>query len=430
MKVVEVRPGSPAERIGLCAGDLLIRVNGEEIRDSIDYRFCIADESVELLIERSGRSRTIPVRKMPDEDLGIALEEMKVRTCRNRCVFCFVDQLPPGMRRTLYVKDDDYRLSFLHGAYVTLTSLEEEDLRRIIRQRLSPFYISVHTTSPELRCRMMGGDGAGEILERIRFLAENDIELHGQVVVCPGWNDGEELDRTVETLSAFFPQMRSLALVPVGLTRYRTGLPRVMPVDRSRAKRYVSRSRDWGRGFLRSLGEPFVYLADEMYLLAGDEIPQAPHYAEFPQIENGVGMARAFMDGFREERHRLPERVTPDLRLSLVTGTLAAPILNPMVRILNGIPGLSADLIPVSNAFFGERITTSGLLTGRDIVRALRERTVGEVLLLPPNCMNSDGVLLDDMSPEEIGEAVGARTVVSSYELADTVCGILRPEAK
>jgi len=329
------------------------------------------------------------------------------------------------MRRALYLKDDDYRLSFLHGAYVTLVALEENDLRRITRQRLSPLYISIHTTNPVLRCRMMGNERAGDLLETIRFLAEHDIELHGQIVVCPGWNDDMELDRTVETLSAFFPQVRSLALVPVGRTRYRTGRPRIAGVDRGRATEYVSRAEDWQRGFQRRFGEPFVYLADELYLLAGGEIPQVERYAGFPQIENGVGMARAFLDDFREGRRRLPARVAPEVRISLVTGTLAEPIVAPMVRILAEIPGLSADLISVPNTFFGICITTSGLLTGRDIVRTLNNRAAGDVVLLPPNCINAQGVLLDDMTPEEIGEAVEARTVVASYDLVDSVCEVL-----
>ena len=425
MRVIGVDPGSLADRSGLHIGDVLRAINGEPIGDPIDYRFHTADEVLELLVERAGRLKTITLRRALDEDIGIALEDMRIRVCPNRCIFCFVDQLPPGMRPTLYLKDDDYRLSFLHGAYVTLAGLEAAELHRIVRQKLSPLYISIHTTSPELRCRMMGNGEAGDVLESIRFLTDNGIELHGQVVLCPEWNDGTELDRTVEALRALFPQMRSLALVPVGLTRYRVHLPQLRGVDRGRARAYVSRVQNWQSEYRRSLGEPFVYLADELYLLAGAEIPSDEHYAEFPQIENGVGMARMFLDRFRKAEHRLPERVAPDVRVSLVTGVLARPLIAPMARVLSKIPGLSADVISVPNAFFGAHITTSGLLTGRDIVQILSTHRVGEAALLPPNCVNADGVLLDDMTPEEIGSRIGVRTTVASYDLVESVCEVL-----
>ena len=426
--MVQVARGSLAERLGMISGDCVVSINGARIRDEIDYRFHASDALLRIRLRRNGQSLMLEAEKEPDEDLGLVFKPLQLRRCRNHCIFCFAHQLPKRMRRRLYFKDDDYRLSFLKGAYVTLTNLSEEDLSRIIRQRLHPLYISVHATEPDLRGRMLGKDQDFDVLVPISRLAEAGMEMHTQVVLCPGINDGHHLERTVRDLSRFFPQVRSVAVVPVGLTRYRDHLTALIPVDAGKARMYLAIAERWQRAFERTLGTPFVYLSDEFYLLAGEDPPPYEHYAEFPQIENGVGMVRSFLDEYDLNKSKLPRRISPERRIVLVTGKLAARFMGDMVRDLNEIEGLTADLISVENRFFGERITVSGLLTGRDIGRALGYDSPWDAAFLPPNCLNDEGVFLDDVKVEEIESDLRGKVLVSDYNMVSSIRAFLSGE--
>lgn len=422
----QIEPGGLGEIAGFLPGDRILRVNGEEVADLLDFQVHTADRELELEVERDGEGYVVELVREPGESFGLVFEEMDLRRCRNRCVFCFIHQMPPGLRSTLYFEDDDYRLSFLHGAYVTLTNVKEEELERIVAQRLSPQYISVHATDPGLRLTMLGRKRpAGNILERIARLAQGGIEMHTQVVLCPGWNDGAQLERTVRELSAFHPAVRSVALVPVGLTRHRGNLPELQPVTPELAREYLGQAETWGREFQGSLGERFVYAADELFLLQGEEPPPARYYDAFPQIENGIGMVRTFLDRWAAGRSSLPDEAPRPLRLGLVTGHLAAGFLRPIAVDLNGIRGLTAEVIEVVNEVFGHGITVSGLLTGQDILKRLQEGPGWDLVLLPPNCVNGGGLTLDDFTVPGLAEASGATLAVGDYDLAVCIAGCL-----
>ncbi len=428
MKVIAVQTGSPAQESGIRVGDALERINGHPARDVLDVWFWMEDEGATLELRRDGEVFEARIEEAEDRDFGLEFEEMAIRRCGNRCVFCFVDQLPSGMRPALYVKDEDVRLSFLHGSYVTLADVSGEEIDRIVEQRLSPIYISVHATDSQVRGRLLGRRGDGDVLATMRRLSEAGIWMHTQIVLCPGINDGLELDRTVRDLSAFFPQVRSIAVVPVGLTRHREGLTPLKPVGRSEARRCIEQVAGWQERFLDRFGERLVVAADECYLTAGLEIPVAEDYEDFPQIENGVGMVRQFLDAFEAGEERLPERLKERLTLTLVTGTSAEGFLRRMVERLEQVYGLSVRVVAVINRFFGASITVSGLLTGQDILAALERETVGDAVLLPPNCINDDGLLLDDQTPKEMAEILGVPVQVGSYDLVESVLNLMSNE--
>ena len=349
-----------------------------------------------------------------EADPGIAFEPMHFGCCGNHCIFCFIDQNPRGLRKTLYFKDEDYRLSFLHGNYVTLTRTGRADLARIAAQRLSPLYISVHAADPAVRTKMLGLSSDDHLMDKIRFLADSRIELHAQIVLCPGINDGRVLAETHDALRAFYPQMKSLAVVPVGLTRHRKGLPDLRAVDAGTARQVIGGIHALQERNIKELGGSFVFLADEFYLLAGAPLPPAARYGEFWQIENGVGMTRAFLDDFEREAADLPKRLKRRKKIVIVTGALAAPVLEGrVIPRLRQIGGLEADLALVENRFYGTSVTVSGLLTGQDIARALAGRTAGATVLLPANCLNTDGLFLDDWTPERLSAGLGCRVVVA-----------------
>ena len=349
---------------------------------------------------------------------------IKTRLCSNDCIFCFIDQLPAGLRPSLYFKDEDYRLSFLHGAYITLTGIAKDELDRIRKQRLSPLYVSVHTTDPDLRRKMMRSKDAGELMERIEYLAQAHIELHTQVVLCPGINDGPHLERTIKDLSTYHPHVRSVALVPVGLTRHRHGLSSLAGVGPAYAKKLIQNLQPWQENFRRMLGETFLCVADEFYLLAGIDIPHRTWYDDFPQIENGVGMVRQFLDAFSQRKSELPAKADTPLEITVVTGTLANTFLRRLVPTALGIGKVRLEIVPVKNRFFGESVTVSGLLTGEDIVTTLRDRDGGEVVMLPPNCINEDGFLLDDSTIEDIAGETEQRVVVGTYDLVASLLAL------
>ena len=420
-----IEPDSLGQRSGFAVGDAIVAVNGQEVRDLIDFQVHSSERDLSVEVERDRELYEVELTRANGESFGLSFEEMKLRSCNNKCVFCFIHQMPKGMRRSLYFEDDDYRLSFLHGSYVTLTNIKESDIDRIIEQGLSPQYISVHATDPDLRQQLLGRKLPVPILDRIAKLAANGIEMHAQIVVCPGLNDGQHLQRTVDDLGTFYPAVRSVALVPVGLTKFRDNLPRLKPVTVDAAAEYVGQAESWGEAFERTVGERFVYAADELFLLLDQLPPVADYYDAFPQLENGIGMLRSFLDDWERQSDSLPRAIAAPLHLGLVSGRLGEKFMPSIVDQLNRIEGLKADLIAVENKFFGGGITVSGLLTGTDILAAL-EGGDWDVVCLPPNCVNGEGLTLDEMTVPDIERRANRLLTVGTYDLAETIRALIR----
>jgi len=415
LTVALVKPGSIAEEIGIGQGDRLIAVNGMPVRDLIDYRFLEADENVTLDLQKAdGEEWVLELEKDYDQDLGLEFEGDgfgRTIRCSNHCIFCFVDQMPPDLRKTLYVKDDDYRLSFWSGNFITLTNITRKEMQRIVSMRLSPLYISVHSTNPELRRHMLGNKKAGLIMEQLQELAAAGIEMHTQVVACPGINDGRELARTVEDLSGLWPEVRSLAVVPVGLTRFRQSCYPLRGYTRAEARRLLRWLQARQEEFMSTMGNPFVFASDEFYLLSGEEIPPVERYAGFPQLENGVGLTRLFLEEWEKARVRL-FRKRIEKNISLVTGVLGEQLLKPMVAALNRVEGLQAILKVVRNSFFGETTTVAGLITGTDLLSQVLSSETGDLLVLPAVSLKKDEpVFLDGISLPELSRRLNVPVV-------------------
>jgi putative radical SAM enzyme (TIGR03279 family) len=420
--VEAVLAGGIGESVGILPGDVIERINSHPVSDPIDYRFHIGEEEVEVHLRRDDEVLILDIEKDSDDDLGITLGDMPILKCNNKCVFCFLHQMPKGLRKTLYYQDDDYRLSFLHGAYVTLTNLSEEEFQRVIDQRLSPMYISVHATDPALRGELLGRSEAVEVMDRIAFLAEHNIQMHAQVVLCPGMNDGEHLKRTVFDLAAQYPHVESVGVVPLGLTRFRKNLPDLSPVTPQVARTCLDQVSEWQSLFKTRLGVNFVYLGDEFYLQSKCDLPLQSHYDGFPLVENGVGMVRRFIDFFEAGYADLKDLKFEPVKVALVTSVLGNAFVGPMSDRLNEVPWLTALPVEVQNTFFGSGITVSGLLTGADILKALKDvpEGLGNVLL-PPNCVSHHGLFLDDMTPEELSKTLGCNVFVGTYNLIESI---------
>ena len=405
--IKSIEPGSIVEEMELVPGDELLTVNGEEIEDIFDYQFQIKDTYVELGIRRTdGEEWILEIDKEYDEDLGIVFENSlmdEYRSCRNHCVFCFIDQMPPGMRPTLYFKDDDSRLSFLQGNYVTLTNMSDRDIERIIRYRLEPINISFQTTNPELRCRMLHNRFAGEALNKVKKLFDAGIEMNGQIVLCKGLNDGEELERSISDLTAYLPHLKSVSVVPVGLSRYREGLYPLEPFTREDAKEVLRVIHRWQKKLYETWGLHVIHASDEWYLLAEEELPEEETYDGYLQLENGVGMLRLLREEVKQELENR-EGDQRELHLSLATGKLAAPTLEMLIgKIREKYPKLDVKIWPIRNDFFGESITVSGLITGQDLIAQLEGKPLGDKLLLPCNMLREgENVFLDDVTVEEV----------------------------
>ena len=435
--IQETEPGSIAEELGLEPGDAILEINGQPIEDVFDYRLMCQEEYLELLVRGAdGDEAIFEVEKDDDEDLGIVFENGLMddyRSCRNKCMFCFIDQMPPGMRETLYFKDDDSRLSFLQGNYVTLTNMSESDLNRIIRYRMEPINISVHTMNPELRCRMLHNRFAGDALKKIDTLYEAGIEMNGQIVLCPGINDGEELDATIRALSCYLPVMQSLSVVPVGLTRYREGLYPLQPVSKECAAQTIDIIEKWQQKIYKKLGFHFVHASDEFYILAERELPEEERYDGYLQLDNGVGSVRLLCDEFTQALAE-EEGSTETREISLATGRLAAPYLERLIRQMNEkFPHVRVHLYPIRNVFFGEEITVVGLITGQDLTAQLKEQTLGEELLISVHMLRSgENVFLDDITTDDVCEQlrVPLRVVKpGGQELLDALLGRTPDEA-
>ena len=430
-KISRIEPGSIADELGIEPGDLLLTVNDSVIEDVFDYHFLIHDEELVLLIEKpDGEEWELEIEKDYDEDLGMEFEQGlmdEYRSCRNKCMFCFIDQMPEGMRETLYFKDDDSRLSFLQGNYVTLTNMSEHDIDRIIRYHLEPINISFHTTNPELRCKMLHNRFAGEALKKVDRLYEAGIEMNGQIVLCKGINDGEELERSIRDMSRYLPYLRSVSVVPVGLTRYREGLYPLKSFTKEEAKGVLEIIHRWQKKLFEEHGIHFIHAGDEWYLLAEEEIPEEERYDGYLQLENGVGMIRLLREECKEAFQALPGD-EKSRRVSMATGLLAYPELCRIADMLKEkYPGTKVQIYPIRNDFFGEKITVSGLITGGDLIRQLKGKDLGERLLLPCNMFRSEeDVFLDDVTLAEVEEALQVRADIvksSGQDLIDAILG-------
>ena len=428
-----VEEGGIAEEMGIEPGDRLLEINGETVEDIFDYQYMIEEEYVEVLIAKpSGEEWLLEIDKDYEEDLGVTFDNGLMddyRSCTNKCIFCFIDQMPKGMRETLYFKDDDSRLSFLQGNYVTLTNMSEKDVDRIIKYHLSPINISFQTTNPELRCRMLHNRFAGESLKKVDRFYEAGIQMNGQIVLCKGFNDGEELERSIRDLTKYLPHLQSVSVVPVGLSRFREGLEPLEPFTREDARRVLEQIHRWQEKLYPEYGLHFVHASDEWYILAGEELPREESYDGYLQLENGVGMIRLMLEEFEDALARLEEPHALENRIlkgtySSVTGQIAYPYIRRMAdRLMERFPEVKIQVFPIRNDFFGERITVTGLLTGQDIIAQLKGRDLGETLYLPENILRSgERVLLDDITVEDLAGALQVKTDIvksSGYDFVD-----------
>jgi putative radical SAM enzyme (TIGR03279 family) len=411
--IESVSPGSTAEELGAESGDILVAVNGHLLRDVIDYSYHTSSDQ-ELLLEIAkpdGEIWELEIERQPGEPLGLYFHPPKPTHCKNNCLFCFVHQLPKGLRKPLYVKDEDYRLSFLNGNYVTLANLRQSELARITGQRLSPLYISVHATNPDLREKLLGRNGIPPIMEQLQRLADARIAMHTQVVLCPGINDGAELERTVTDLAQLYPAVQSLAIVPLGLTQHRHQLPQLQPVDQRYARAFISVWEQKAKKLRKQLGEPFLFLADEFYLKAELPFPQIREYGDFPQLENGVGMVPLF----RRDASRTLKiaRHIGDHAVTVFCGKSAASFVSEFTSLLTEKTGVRINTVGVENRLFGSSVTVTGLVSGRDIIAAMHGQETGQLLMVPDVMLKEgEGMFLDDLSIADLESALGCPVVV------------------
>lgn len=404
-----IHQGSLAEELELVPGDKIISINEQELTDIIDLSFALADEEIEMLIEHeNGEQEIIAFEKDIDEELGAEFESAvfgKIRQCANNCYFCFVDQVAPNMRDSLYIKDDDYRLSFLYGNFVTMTNMGPRDLERIHRLHLSPLYISVHTTNPKLRGEMLRTKRGELIMEQLAKLNEADVEYHTQVVLCPGLNDGAELDRTIQDIISMQPCAKTLGIVPVGLTKFRENCYPLKTFDAQGAKKVIEQVRHWQEKMRKQTGKNFIYLSDEFYLLAGEPLPKAEEYDGFPQLDNGIGLTRNFIEQWKETEIN-PNNYQKLLNLDIICGKSAGKVIKNLVDELN-IDNLNANVLALENEFFGHEVTVTGLLTGQDIIKNLKQNKANRDGIIIPSCALREGedIFLDDYTLEDIKKA-------------------------
>lgn len=435
--IKKILPGSIAEEFELAPGDRLISINGHEIEDIFDYQFYAEDTYIEILIEKpDGEQWILEVDKEEDEDLGIEFDNGlmdEYRSCHNKCIFCFIDQMPKGMRDTLYFKDDDSRLSFLQGNYVTLTNMSDHDLDRIIQYHLSPINISFQTMNPELRCKMLNNRFAGEALKKVDRLNEARIEMNGQIVLCKGVNDGEELAFSIREMMRYIPNLQSVSVVPVGLSKYRDGLFPLEPFTREDAREVLSTIHHYQNESYQKYGNHFIHASDEWYILAGEELPQEENYDGYLQLENGVGMMRLLLNEFEEAVKELQEKISAGTldfssrEISMATARLAYPFIRDMAaRMMEMVPGLMIHVYEIRNDFFGEMITVSGLLTGQDLIAQLTGKELGEALYLPQNVLRSgEEVFLDDVTVTEMEKALQVKVDIIKSSGRDFVNAVL-----
>ena len=432
-RVKEVEEGSIAWELGVEPGDVLLQINKHIIEDVFDYHYYVNDEELLVLIRKpDGEEWELEIEKDYEEDLGITFESGlmdEYRSCRNKCMFCFIDQMPPGMRETLYFKDDDSRLSFLQGNYITLTNMSDHDVERIVQYHLEPINVSIHTTNPELRCKMLHNRFAGEALKKIQTLYEGGITMNGQIVLCKGINDGEELERSIRDMVQWMPNLQSVSVVPVGMTKYREGLYPLEPFQKEDAREVLGIIHKWQDKLYQEYGTHFIHAGDEWYLLAEMDVPEEERYDGYLQLENGVGMMRLLLNEFEEGFQKL-EGDAKERHASLATGKLAYPFIKQMAeRLTEKYPNLDMQVYCIRNDFFGESITVAGLITGQDLKAQLTGQKLGDRLLLPIAMLrNEEDVFLDDMTISQLSEALQVRIDVVKSSGHDLIDAILQME--
>jgi putative radical SAM enzyme (TIGR03279 family) len=407
IKILDVSLNSLAWEAGIIPGDFIIEINKKIVRDEIDYLFLTAEKSTQLKILQRGKVKTVVIKNNFSTDIGLILEEMKTYSCGSNCIFCFVNQNPKGLRESLYFQDGDYRMSFLYGNYITLTNVGESALKRIIEQKLSPLYISVHSTIPNIRKQYMNLKKDDKLLEKISYLVDNGISLHTQIVISPNINDGDSLIKTIDDLYKLNFGIESLAIVPVGLTKHRKNLPRIKPITSKYAKELINIIAPIQKKCKNEIGKNWLYLSDEFYILSGTEIPKATYYHDYPQIENGVGMLRLFFDDFIKSMKKAPKGLKSKKRITFLTGTLVHNFMNEnVIPRLNKIKNLETTLIPIKNRMFGASVTVTGLLSGRSLLKGITDIELGDLVVLPSNILNHDAIFLDDMTTEEFSATI------------------------
>jgi len=411
-----VLPNSPAEKSGFLPGDILLSINSHKLHDPLDFIFHATNERLDCEVKRRGKKITLQITRKGSGEIGLVLKQFKVMICKNNCIFCFVKQLPKGLRKTLYIKDEDYRLSFLYGNYITLSNLGKEDKNRIIEQRLSPLYISVHTTNNALRNKLLGNAKAPDIMKELKFFSDNKIRFNIQIVLCPDYNDGAELKHTLSDLSRFYPYALSIAVVPVGLTKYKKHI--IRPLEKTDAKKAIEILESYQKRFKKKYGTPVVYGSDELYIMAELPFPSLREYGDLHQIENGVGMVPLFLN--QAKKAKLPKVFKSKKKFITFTGTSFYPLLKKIIdRLFDRKKLKTIDVIPIENKFFGKSITVSGLLTGRDVIKAFIDKIEGhEMVLVPDVVLNEENKFLDDITLDDMEEALGipAKKIVSTPE--------------
>ena len=424
MKIIKIKQNSLAKQIGLSVGDRLLKINGQPVLDHLDYEFRITDETVTLDFKMGDILSQVIIDKDYDDDLGVEFEEMKIRKCGNDCVFCFVDQNPKNMREGIYFRDGDYRMSYLYGHYITMTNMSKKELKRIVEQKFSPLYISVHATDVQLRKELLlykwGKDDF--LLKKIKYLIENGIELHGQIVLIPNKNDGEQLIKTASDLYQYYPNFKSLSIVPVGLTRHREGLPQLEYVTKNYAHSLFKEYPKLKKLFPGSKS-PFVLLADEWYILAQKSFPLKKHYGDYDLIENGVGQFRDFLDRFNFEKEQFPESIPVKKKISIITSVLAYDIFIDVIKpVLERIKNLEVNFFKITNNFFGDSVTVAGLLTGKDIIEQLKGQDIGSSVWATHRILNDEQTLtLDDMTLNQISKKIGSKIKISHDSIYEII---------
>ena len=415
--IENVKWGSIAHELEIEPGDILKSINGRKVKDIIDYKFLITDEYVEVEIEKTnGEVWVLEIEKEFDEDLGIEFTNPlidKARSCRNKCIFCFIDQLPKNMRETLYFKDDDSRLSFLQGNFITLTNMSDEDINRVIMYRISPINVSVHTTNPDLRVKMLNNKNAGKVFSILQKFKEANLEVNCQIVLVPEVNDGEELERTLKDLSSLYPSVKSVAIVPVGITKYREGLAKIRTFNKLESKEFLKFIKKEQEKFLKKLGTRFAFASDEFYVMAEMPLPNYDDYEGFPQLENGVGLMKSFEYEVEKELKNIKQSISLDKNYIIATGTLAKNFMEEMAnKVMNKFQKLKLNVIPINNEFFGETITVSGLVTGIDLINQLKDIKNVDGIIIPKSMLRKDSnIFLDDITIEDIEKQLKTQVI-------------------
>ncbi len=435
--ITDVIRGSIAEEAGIQCGDILLEINGKPIEDLIQYNLLTSGEnqiSIKLLT-KDNEYLFVEIDKEWDEDLGIIFENSiidEIRKCRNNCIFCFINQLPSNLRETLYIKDDDYRLSFFFGNFITLTNITDQDIERIKELKISPLYVSIHTTNPALRIKITNNPRAGEIYNQLKDLVNGGIEIHCQIVLCPEINDDAELDRTIEDLSLLWPGVKSVGIVPVGLTKFRDGLYPLKKVERQKAIETIRIVEKWQQKFKKKIEHNFVFAADEFYLIAGMKLPRYKDYEEFPQLENGIGLISIFEKEFKDIKKNLPKKINLYREVNVITGILAKDFMKRITYELNKIENLKVNLFAIENNFFGKDITVTGLITGTDLIKQLEDKHLRHDIIIPSVMLkNNSDLFLDNISISEVEQRLGIDVKVSSVnaeEFMRTIMGKVNDE--